>query len=180
MDQIYASAVLTIVACAGKDANAGLPRLHSSQIPDDFQQQVVAPVQGLVLGNVLVDSSIAVDESTWNTRAWTYQERMLSKRLLFFSGPQMYFQCEHGAEFREDAIFEAELPAEVSPAWPNAQIRGMNAVTNTEIYAHAVESYTRRNMTKAEDGLNAMAGINILFDSKFPQQVFVWPSCIGA
>ncbi|XP_044724639.1 uncharacterized protein HRG_02535 [Hirsutella rhossiliensis] len=29
----------------------------------------------------------------WNTRGWTYQELLLSRRLLFFTDSQVYFQC---------------------------------------------------------------------------------------
>jgi hypothetical protein len=34
-----------------------------------------------------------VNESTWATRAWTYQEAALSPRCIYFSSDQLYFEC---------------------------------------------------------------------------------------
>lgn len=47
--------------------------------------------------------SNAVDQSTWNTRGWTYQERLLSKRLLHFAADQLYWECRttEGSEENE-------------------------------------------------------------------------------
>ena len=34
--------------------------------------------------------------SRWNTRGWTYQERMLSRRLVYFGARQLYWECQQG------------------------------------------------------------------------------------
>jgi hypothetical protein len=35
----------------------------------------------------------ALHRSTWNTRGWTFQERLLSRRCLYFTADYVYFQC---------------------------------------------------------------------------------------
>ena len=47
----------------------------------------------------------AVDYSEWNLRGWTWQERVLSLRLLYFTEAQVYFQCSLTI-FCEDSIGE--------------------------------------------------------------------------
>src|SRR5437764_187116 len=98
MDAIYGLATLTFVAVAGKNANAGLPGIR----PGSRQVlQHVENVQGFRLTNALPTPAQSVDSSVWNSRAWTYQERILSRRLLLFPHDQIFFKCDHSS-CRED------------------------------------------------------------------------------
>ena len=40
-----------------------------------------------------LDPRSDIAKSKWNTRAWTYQEALLSRRRLVFTPRQVYFQC---------------------------------------------------------------------------------------
>ncbi|KAE8140893.1 hypothetical protein BDV38DRAFT_289940 [Aspergillus pseudotamarii] len=66
MDRIYAWAVYTLVALAGKDSNYGLPGVTR---PRSWAHSIV----------------------TWSTRGWTLQEAMLSPRLLYFTEYGIYY-----------------------------------------------------------------------------------------
>lgn len=90
MNLIYASAVVTIVALAGKDANAGLPGISSTLRRPKQLQEVIC---GRRFFTVPPSFSAERDQSVWNTRAWTYQESFLSKRYLYFSQNQVHFTC---------------------------------------------------------------------------------------
>ena len=46
-----------------------------------------------------------VDQAVWNTRGWTFQERVLSERLLFVTDKQILFKCRHGSN-SEDVVSE--------------------------------------------------------------------------
>lgn len=89
MDLIYQNATITIIACAGNDSDYGLPGVglrHRKLQPE------------AVVGNHLIISTLGdprtfVTESKWNTRAWTYQEGILSQRRLVFTNEQVYFEC---------------------------------------------------------------------------------------
>lgn len=47
----------------------------------------------------------AIDKSTWNTRGWTYQERLLSTRILHFASGRLFWECRNseGSEENEPA-----------------------------------------------------------------------------
>lgn len=92
MDHIYENATLTIVAMAGSDDTYGLPGLGTQPVVSRNE-----PLQATFAGRTLVllnpDILTSVKESEWSTRAWTFQEALLSKRCLLFTPHQVYFIC---------------------------------------------------------------------------------------
>lgn len=89
MDLIYSRARCTIIAMAGQDANFGLPGIISGT-------RVKQPAA--VLGKFTFLAELQPLEhllmaSRYSTRAWTYQEMMLSPRCIFVSPYQIYFRC---------------------------------------------------------------------------------------
>ena len=48
-----------------------------------------------------------IARSKWNTRGWTFQERLLSHRCIIFAGSRVFFQCRSTA-LSEDIIGEQE------------------------------------------------------------------------
>jgi hypothetical protein len=102
MDTIYCQAILTIFAIAGNDSNAGLPGISpNSRSP----RQACQNVQGMTLATKLADLSPILDKSRWGSRAWTFQEGIFSRRSLYFTEHQIYFQCRSGTR-REDVLDE--------------------------------------------------------------------------
>src|ERR1700760_2302040 len=69
MGSIYERAIATIVAASGDRAECGLPGVGPvSRLP-----QPVAFVNGKQLVSTLSHISIALKETVWMTRGWTYQ-----------------------------------------------------------------------------------------------------------
>ncbi|OCL12260.1 HET-domain-containing protein, partial [Glonium stellatum] len=166
MGGIYSSALLTVVAGAGSDANAGLLGVHSLKRK---QFQHIEIVQGMELVNRMPDLWKSMDDCPWASRGWTYQERKLSRRLLVFTENQAYFNCEH-ATYREDQHLEAE---ELQPdllRWHQAE-RDHRLLfvkkSNFEVYAREVKQYTSRLISYDSDALNAFAGISQLLQTSF-------------
>src|SRR2546421_4791973 len=102
MASVYLAAVITIIAAAGDSASAGLPGIQpkSRKIEQDIAR--VSPELSLVLPRQLRTN---IDSSTWNTRGWTFQERLYSKRLLVLLPDGIYWQCR-SVIWVEDVVHE--------------------------------------------------------------------------
>ncbi|KAE9378460.1 HET-domain-containing protein [Stipitochalara longipes BDJ] len=153
MDLIYAQAALTIVAAAGNNADSGLPGV-SKGIPRT-QQQMRQNIDGLVVANMLDTHNGAINYSTWNTRGWTYQERLLSPRLLIFTDAQVYYECNQECHFQEDLhLGDGSAHPEGSDRRYQLDLENENLFN---AYALAVAEYTKRSLTDRGDKLRAFA-----------------------
>jgi hypothetical protein len=90
MDAVYAQATLTIVAAQGTNASSGLPgvRPKSRKVPRVIEYS--PEVKFLVAATPLPDLLL---RCPWSTRGWTYQEGLLSARLLIFTNDAVHFAC---------------------------------------------------------------------------------------
>jgi hypothetical protein len=77
MDFIYGKAILTICAATGSDADTPLPGIRGNERTPD---QHVEDCNGTRLMVVHL-AERHIQSTTWNSRAWTFQERLLSKCL---------------------------------------------------------------------------------------------------
>ncbi|KAM5349644.1 hypothetical protein ACJ41O_006149 [Fusarium nematophilum] len=102
MGKIYGNAAFTIMASANSSPSDGLPGVG---VPRS-QEQIKGQVQGMILGVAFQDARRRHDEiedGRWNSRGWTFQERVLSRRAIYFTKSQMCFVCPHGTAC-EDTI----------------------------------------------------------------------------
>lgn len=155
MDAIYTNAVVTLVAAGSKEADHGL--WHAGC------QQIVEKCSGLRFVAIEPDVLSIINSSLWATRAWTYQEYVLSKRLLVFSGRQAYFMCEQFA-FVEDLLHsiaadgshhsrEFDLSDE-TPGTPAFDL------THFPVYwRNLVSAFTKRTMTLHTDVVRSSSGV---------------------
>ncbi|PVH67380.1 HET-domain-containing protein, partial [Cadophora sp. DSE1049] len=90
MDQVYAGAVLTLVAADGEDSWSGL---HGVRPGTRIVQQTQERIQNLQFGTTAQDLNTILHQSKWSTRGWTFQEKVCSKRLLLFGKTQCLFWC---------------------------------------------------------------------------------------
>ncbi|KAI9857101.1 MAG: hypothetical protein M1813_008592 [Trichoglossum hirsutum] len=174
MDLIYGSADLTIVDAAGARADTGLAGLSLGLLND---RQNFETVKGLQLALTLPSFVGVVDYgSPWNTRGWTYQERLLSKRALIFSREQAYFLCS-SAVWCEDVISEPDVLTECvacknlatgrAPQRTfslNTSVYNMHSTPRADdsilqAYINVVGSYSARKLSFAADALNAVSGV---------------------
>ena len=97
MNDVYECSHLTIVATSAKSSNDGFlerPRIPVVTVPyrDDNDPTI--------RGRFYITRSVSgrapwhlVDETAWNTRGWTYQERLLSRRMLHFTPSILFWEC---------------------------------------------------------------------------------------
>lgn len=160
MDQIYASAEVTIVAAAGEGPDYGLPGV--SKTPRRTQPSAVVGKHYLV--SSLRTPRDVVMSSKWASRAWTFQEAMLSRRVLFFTDDQVLFECAsmHCQETVRMplAADHQEWSASMGRECDGTRIFPPNGPGRfaTDILERVCE-YTTRNLSHPSDNLNALLGV---------------------
>ncbi|KAH0439669.1 hypothetical protein CcaCcLH18_02779 [Colletotrichum camelliae] len=104
MGLIYGGASMTIVATTNVDPHDGLAGVGTTH---RSVTQNTVKIQGMTLAVGLHDPRRLIpdiESSVWDSRAWTFQERALSKRSVHFTRSQMVFKCVHGAVMLEENV----------------------------------------------------------------------------
>jgi hypothetical protein len=154
MRTIYLHADLTIVAAGGMDANAGLNSISSPR----KASQHLEIVKGLWMVTAKPEYHLSVEEARWNSRAWTFQERMLSTRKLVFNEGQTFFECERGVWYEDVKMESDRMTLEKEVPFLHPPEKG-SLPDGFPTYRDCVKEYTRRVLTYPEDILDGFAGI---------------------
>jgi hypothetical protein len=165
MDLIYQNAELTVIAAIGDDPNYGLPGVGLRKREPEHLT-TCANISTHFLISIDAWPKTAVGGTKWETRAWTYQEALLSRRRLVFSKEQMYFECygmycceslhlQLETLHRKDmqgfkSIFCSEKKVGIFP-------KGVGT-TAVEI-VRRIEEYSKLNLSHPSDILKGMLGI---------------------
>lgn len=175
MGLIYRGAEVTIVAAAGKDESCGLPGVGTTP---RIKQNIINLGSCTILATSQDPSSFIRKKSRWCTRGWTFQEGLLSRRRLLFTGHQTIFECNTtswmeavgGLEFIDDprridwggkastSIFRRYLPGAPTNDTSNFQVDAELARRYTEWFFIAGQ-FTKRELSFDSDSLHAFAGI---------------------
>lgn len=201
MDEIYTSALVTFISL-GRGADEGLPwlgdgsprhiRLHIDanldyEAPEletaisKVWRKVKNPTSSMKV-NILLNPPLTPGHilpfTTYESRGWTCQERLLSTRKVYFSTWQMYAQCRQTLE--EEHMNQVTESPDYNPLSHFEPSTPKNEMVNFVQYAQIVANYTRRNLTLKTDILNAFAGISSILERKMassfryglPERVF--------
>ncbi|KAI5918248.1 heterokaryon incompatibility protein-domain-containing protein [Camillea tinctor] len=170
MDLIYSRAALTIVAASGSNAYAGLAGLEpGTRDLAPYETRTAFPESSYEF--MLARPSDLMQKSAWNTRGWTYQERLCSHRLLVFTEYQVLYLCGM-ASWCEDTVLETDDPYvhyEEKPLFslnlPNDKTQSFmknveqaTKVSPFEEYYKMVDEYTSRDLTFPGDIMDAFIG----------------------
>ena len=163
MDLIYGHAKLTICAADGTDSSAGLRAMHARE--HEHHQYMKECVTGVRL-MVSCPPELSIKASTWDTRAWTFQERLLSPRSLIYTEGRVYFQCL-STGMSED-IFADKQGAGWSLDLVQAPLQMLSDLARRApwVYVNFVSLYTSRNLTKPRDILAAFNGVSNVMRKK--------------
>jgi hypothetical protein len=173
MDLVYRNGALTIIA-AVENATSGLPGVGAMNRTRNVPG--VLNVAGVSIGlrtPRLV--SHAIGEEVWETRGWTYQEKVLSSRQLVFTEHEVFYKCL-GGEKGEEACHQSdvvEFTRDSFFTWGEllSVAHGRDA---WQIYTDCIGVYSKRNFTFESDILNAFEGIVGYFRQKYD-----WTFCWG-
>jgi hypothetical protein len=183
MAKIYNEAYLTIAATGARDGSEGLFKARDVEelefpIPGSNGEALgtIYARRGRRHDKLMRGNLIAGQCDPLICRAWVYQERLLSSKLLHFGSEEMVWlcngarDCECGLLPEEDdggrSLFEA-LKSSSSPdsitASPQRIQKGIQG-TSAEIYHRMINDYTMLLLTKSFDRLPAFSGIaSVLF-----------------
>lgn len=184
MDIIYGQATFAIINAAVDKVSSGIPGVDAASpraSQDSFE------VNGVWL-TVSLDPPYDrlqgyLQNSAWNTRAWTYQECLLPRRSLIFTQEQAYWQCL-GASWCEDVSWE-QNPREHpimyrhclgKDAISQATMRslfGDGSIHWSQIFTMALEQFLERHLTSEGDRLSALTGILRVLEHSQGQE-FLW------
>jgi hypothetical protein len=120
----------------------------------------------------------SIMQSTWFTRGWTYQEAILSKRRLFFTEEQVYFECDnmscYGSLYMPLLEFHTKTNARFQPfLWPSLfagrhsgahfKSTGLSPQEEIKRFEQHIRLYSSPKLTFDSDILNAFGGITRRF-----------------
>ncbi|KAF7538849.1 hypothetical protein G7054_g2594 [Neopestalotiopsis clavispora] len=172
MDLVYGNAYLTICAADGQDDEAGLRALDVKTADTPLKAELGNGLRLLVSR----PSESTIRDSTWNQRGWTFQERILSRRCLVFSGGRVYFQCRSGNMSQD--IGPDTSGQGLSMDWKTSPLRTLDELKERPIwfYMTSVSLYTGRRLTFAKDILAAYKGVSRLIEPYMqgPVSTFVY------
>ncbi|KAK4461296.1 heterokaryon incompatibility protein-domain-containing protein [Cladorrhinum samala] len=157
MDKIYASAAFTIAVAAGDTEDIGIPGLpHRPRRYSRYNKDRIFQEPYFVHDNF----ETTVGTSVWNSRGWTYQERLLSHRTIFVTEFQVHYMCRRSVYGEEQG--------NPSPAdwWVLEPLDESNPTYDLR-YGRIISQYTKRSLTYQTDILNAFAGVGNLIGRVF-------------
>jgi len=166
MGDIYRQAYVTIVAASSKSTNDGFLRryLPARPVSLPFRCHSHPEISGEYFvsftgfDGYLAEFASDVEGSTWNERGWTYQERLLSRRIIFFGEHQIYFECRthrHSEDYGP--------PLKLKLPWHKYLQQERGLVDLETHWRRLVGQYSRRSFTFEKDRLPALAGL--VFDT---------------
>jgi hypothetical protein len=164
MDSIYANAEVTIIA-AGSIIEDGLPGVGGTL----RHIQPSLSLEGHLISSTLSRAQAIVHKSKWATRGWTYQEGLLSKRRLIFTDEQVFFEC-NGMNCAESVLLPLDSMHNQKTMTfrkdvPPGAFRNKSPGTNPFEIMRYIAEFSTKDLTFAEDRVNAMRGIFHIFEA---------------
>ena len=162
MDTIYEGALLTICGLSGINSDSGLDGISK---PQTITPQVSLRTESaMYMATESVQFDHIITESPWNSRAWTFQEGILSRRRLGFHPKGVFLWCQ-------EELFHSMVHIDLSETRDrnlHADFAGSfgalgydlnSAEWNFRTYVEIVAAYTPRKLSFPSDAENAIRGI---------------------
>jgi hypothetical protein len=179
MGRIYSSAFCTIAAAASRDGNGGLfiernnletqicdMRDFSHEAPCELYTQEEEDSHPDAVINIFPPRQSwerLIEQEVLSTRGWTFQERLLSPRMIHFTTRETVWECR-SAQRSEVDYHMAGLGSGSMAMTDSSRIFDKRPFDQTGTIDFArwyrlVNMYTRRHFTKDEDRLAALSGL---------------------
>jgi hypothetical protein len=185
MQNIYGSAILTIVAMCGENSDAGLPgvRPRSRQgcaFAVNLQDVRISPRSFKGVRHYMEYTEFDenyLEGCPWQERGWTFQEAYLSTRALVFAQVQTFWECPkctwceetHWESDKVDFIsWRGVMDPTPDDVWKEKMMRKARDMNNAfqseqeparNSYAAVIKEFTKRSLKNQGDVLDACNGV---------------------
>ncbi|KAI9767147.1 MAG: hypothetical protein M1840_005936 [Geoglossum simile] len=159
MGSYYQNAILTIAAADAEDGSAGCFILRDPPFPTPVRLSFL--LQNSITGHLFarLRPSINIEQCPLSQRGWVLQERILSRRILYYTRSRLYWECQTRTTSEDcQLMLQRNLRFGVLR---NGLISGKDA-QDTQLYNQwymMVADYTMRKLTKDRDKLPALSGL---------------------
>ncbi|RDW92543.1 hypothetical protein BP5796_01937 [Coleophoma crateriformis] len=170
MARVYNLAALTLSAANASAADEGFlkPRIPA------VERSVALPhyngyrnLDGhYYIAAALDDFSKEVDSAPLSTRGWTLQERLLSRRNVFFGRDQFHWECQEARWSESTHLLKQESSDSGGDMsiWRRSLYQSANDDAKVfDVWWALVREYTKRSLTHGSDILPALSGIASIF-----------------
>lgn len=172
MASIYAGSYLTVIVAQGDNAEAGLRGIPGvTGKPRDYHlaaypAELVSESDPQRVRQVMEHNSGLLMQTSWFSRAWTFQEYIFSRRKLIFHNDTVNWECHCTSQHERwpltvDFTCNRPLPRTSggfeASSWPDLHR-----------YARLVAIYNDRALTFPEDVFDAFSGVIITLSRCFP------------
>ncbi|KAK3656394.1 hypothetical protein LTR56_003096 [Elasticomyces elasticus] len=158
MESVYANAFVTIAASAAESSYSGFLERSTQRVQLGFETSS-GDGENTKSGKLYLQyprtaTVPGVKQCKWDERGWTFQEEELSRRVLYFSGQQLAFEC------REELVTESgETPRLRLRRLQGDQTSSGPGLSPYKTWYKIVETYSRRLLTFPTDRMPALAGL---------------------
>lgn len=166
MGAIYSAASFTIIVTADSDRDLGIP--GSPHRPRQSAYCDVLRNFDIRNSRILSNMRLAVNDSTWNTRGWCFQERELSWRCIYISNHSWYFSC---GETTYEESYGSLTEKEFLEPMTERDHRPIRMMQNAEDWLDSIMHYTTRQLSYETDILNAFTGFSELIEDELHSKV---------
>ncbi|KAF2846309.1 hypothetical protein T440DRAFT_541598 [Plenodomus tracheiphilus IPT5] len=191
MSLVYGNALLTIIAAPDRTEDASMG-LAGHREPSDTRRQAFFNVRDFEFGVPKPCLVNLLSYTKWETRGWTFQESYLSRRSLYFTSQQLYFQCTCGIRC-ENTSGEGQVPSafisHITNMWNPRNPHALDPeidygdliLSHTRYdsdqralrsYDNFVCYYLRRELSFDSDILNAFQGIEQVFRKSMSSEFY--------
>lgn len=156
MSDVFTFSTLTLAATAAKDDSQGLFRFIDPPPVLEFTDAKGRSRNMIVYESRLTSLSREVNKASLTNRAWAYQERLLSPRVLHFCNGFLVFECMH------ETITEDGYYSQSSSQPKIERMRALSELSETGLAAKwrsMVQAFSWMHLTFERDRLPAIAGL---------------------
>jgi hypothetical protein len=156
MGSIYSNAYVTIVASGGDNADHGLLGIGGSSAPRNYRQIKYDFTSNC---RILVTGKGPGTETKYHHRGWTFQEELLSPRILIFERDTVFWHCRKMNRYEDIGCEVPEGPFPHGSPWMSTLHLLQSPGPQLQKYGTLVQQYSRRVLSFPEDRLRAFSGV---------------------